>query len=95
MADLEQLEEWAGPLLEKLQAGERRALARRIGVALRRSQQQRIGEQKNPDGTRYAPRKVQRMRDRAGEIKRGAMFKKIRQSNHLRLQSDAAQEARV
>ena len=88
MADLEQLEEWAGPLLEKLQPGERRALARRIGVAVRRSQQSRIAAQQNPDGTRFAPRKPQRMRDRAGEIKRGAMFKRIRQAKHLRIQVD-------
>jgi len=91
MADLEQLEQWAAPLLENLQPGDRRSLARRIGVALRRSQQQRIGAQQNPDGTAYAPRKAQRMRDRAGEIKRGAMFKRIRQAKHLRLQADPSQ----
>lgn len=90
MSDLEQLEQWASPLLAKLQPAERRGLARRIGLELRRSQQLRIAAQQNPDGTRYAPRKPQ-LRQRRGEIRRGAMFAKIRQAKHLKLQADASQ----
>lgn len=92
MDELRTLEQWAAPLLAKLQPGERRQLARRIGATLRRSQQQRIAAQQNPDGSAYAPRKPNtRMRDRAGEIRRGAMFARIRQTKHLKLQSDDAQ----
>lgn len=93
MGDLEQLEHWAAPLLAKLQAGERRALARRIGIELRKSQQQRIAAQQNPDGSKFAPRKPQAkgLRARAGEIRRGAMFTKIRQARFLTVKADASQ----
>lgn len=39
------MENWASPLLARLQPGERRTLARKIGTELRRSQSQRIGKQ--------------------------------------------------
>jgi len=55
--DLERLETWATPLLNKLSAGERRNLARKIAIALRRSQQRRIKKQQNVDGSQYEPRK--------------------------------------
>lgn len=91
MDDLQQLEQWAAPLLERLQPGARRALARELGVILRRSQQQRIAQQRNPDGSAYAPRKREkRLRDKAGRIKRGAMFEKIRLPKHLRVHTDAS-----
>lgn len=94
MDELQQLEQWAGPLLEKLQPAERRSLTRALGVDLRRSQQQRIAQQSDPDGAAYAPRKREkRLRDKAGRIKRGAMFEKIRQAKHLKVQSDANQVA--
>lgn len=92
MDDLDQLEHWAAPLLAKLLPAERRKLARVIGADLRRSQQQRIAAQQNPDGSAYAPRRTQkRLRDKAGAIKRGAMFAKIRQTKHLKLQTDESQ----
>ncbi|MGH8076836.1 MAG: phage virion morphogenesis protein [Lysobacter sp.] len=94
MDELTQLEQWAGPLLAKLQPGERRTLARAIGVELRRSQQQRIAQQRGPDGSAYAPRKRKKqLRDKAGRIKRDAMFAKIRQAGHLKLKTDADQIA--
>lgn len=89
MADnLQALEEWAAPLLAKLEPAERRKLAQQVGRELRRSQQQRIGEQRNPDGTAYAPRKAKNLRGKAGRIKR-RMFAKLRQAKHLRVQSSA------
>ncbi|HFX2802441.1 TPA: phage virion morphogenesis protein [Pseudomonas aeruginosa] len=89
MADnLQALEDWAAPLLAKLEPGERRKLSQQIGRTLRRSQQQRIGEQRNPDGTAYAPRKAKNLRGKAGRIKR-RMFAKLRQAKHLRVQSSA------
>ncbi|MFU3873517.1 phage virion morphogenesis protein [Pseudomonas aeruginosa] len=89
MADnLQALEDWAAPLLAKLEPGERRKLAQQVGRELRRSQQQRIGDQRNPDGTAYAPRKAKNLRGKAGRIKR-RMFAKLRQAKHLRVQSSA------
>lgn len=83
--DLQQLEDWAAPLLAKLEAAQRRALARTIGAELRRAQVQRIREQRNPDGSAYAPRK----RDQAGKIKRrkAAMFQRITQARHLKIEA--------
>ncbi|MCC4600185.1 phage virion morphogenesis protein [Xanthomonas melonis] len=84
MDELTALEDWAAPLLARLQEGERRKLARRIGTALRRSQSQRIGRQQAPDGTPYAPRK-EPLRDKAGRVKRKKMFAKLRQAKFLKV----------
>ncbi|KHL51293.1 phage virion morphogenesis protein [Xanthomonas cannabis] len=84
MDDLTALETWAAPLLARLQEGERRKLARKIGTALRRSQSQRIGKQQAPDGTPYAPRK-QQLRDKAGRVKRKKMFAKLRQAKYFKV----------
>lgn len=85
MDDLQQLEAWAAPLLAKLEPTKRRALARTIGTALRRSQTQRIRDQVNPDGSAYAPRK----REQVGQIKRrrDRMFTRITQAKHLKVEA--------
>ena len=90
MADeLRALEDWAGALLAKLEPKQRRQLNQGIARKLRRSQQQRIAAQKNPDGTPYAPRKArQPLRSKQGRVKQ-KMFTKLRQARHLKLQSDA------
>lgn len=84
--NLNALEEWAGLLLAKLSPGERRKLGNTIGRELRRSQQQRIATQRNPDGTPYAARKPRQLRGKVGRIKR-QMFAKLRQTKYLRLRS--------
>jgi phage virion morphogenesis protein len=91
--DLDALETWAAPLLERLQPGERRRLARDIARALRKSQTTRIKAQKAPDGSPFAPRKPQ-VRAQAGSIRRGAMFTKIRQAKHLKARAQG-DDARV
>ncbi|MFC0708829.1 phage virion morphogenesis protein [Azorhizophilus paspali] len=82
--DLRALEDWAGALLARLDAGERRKLTQTIARDLRRNQQQRIAAQRNPDGTPYAPRKD--LRGQVGRVRR-KMFAKLRQAKHLKLQS--------
>ncbi|WP_236187176.1 phage virion morphogenesis protein [Pseudomonas protegens] len=89
MADLEALEDWAAGLLGQLQHAARNQLARSIGQALRRSQQQRIIAQRNPDGSKYAPRKQRNLRGKQGRIKRQVkMFKKLRTASFLKVQGD-------
>lgn len=89
MADnLRALEDWAGALLAKLEPGARRQLNQQIGRELRRSQQQRIAAQRNPDGSAFAPRKPRQLRAKKGRIKR-QMFAKLRQAKHLKVQSSA------
>ncbi|WP_161796817.1 phage virion morphogenesis protein [Halomonas sp. HG01] len=63
--DLDQLEGWLAPLLERLSAKERKALSREMGLALRKSQRDRIRAQRNVDGTPYAPRKGKKHERRA------------------------------
>lgn len=88
--DLRALEDWAGALLSKLEPSARRKLNQAIARDLRRSQQQRIAAQRNPDGTPFAPRKPrQPLRAKQGRIKR-QMFTKLRQAKHLKLQSTAS-----
>lgn len=86
MDELQQFEEWAGPLLARLTPAARSALARTIGVELRRSQSARIQTQRAPDGSPYVPRK-RRLRDQAGKIKRGVMFAKLRQARYLKVRA--------
>lgn len=88
--DLRQLETWASGLLAALAPAARRQLALQIGAELRRSQQQRIAAQQNPDGSGFEPRKAPRTRDRQGGIKRTAMFRKIGRAKHLRVKADAS-----
>ncbi|KJC17442.1 phage virion morphogenesis protein [Pseudomonas aeruginosa] len=86
--NLRALEDWAGALLAKLEPGARRQLNQQIGRDLRRSQQQRIATQRNPDGSAFAPRKPRQLRAKKGRIKR-QMFAKLRQAKHLKVQSSA------
>ncbi|WP_115540805.1 phage virion morphogenesis protein [Xanthomonas campestris] len=90
MDELTALENWAAPLLARLQPAERRTLARKIGTELRRSQSQRIGEQQAPDGTPYAPRK-QQLRQKSGRVKRAKMFAKLRQAKYFKISASPNQ----
>ncbi|MFA5495175.1 MAG: phage virion morphogenesis protein [Porticoccaceae bacterium] len=89
MTDLDALESWVAPLLDKLQPAQRRKLAAAIARELRRSQSARIRAQQDPDGSPFQPRKPQHRqhRQRQGAIRRGPMFAKIRQAKHLRITS--------
>jgi phage virion morphogenesis protein len=88
-AELTLLEDWVDGLLQAISPAGRRRLSRSVAVALRQSQQQRIADQRNPDGTPYVPRKVQKLRGKVGRIKRGKMFAKLRTTKHLKTQATA------
>jgi phage virion morphogenesis protein len=86
---LEVLEDWAAGLLGQLEPASRNKLARSLGQALRRSQQQRIIAQRNPDGSKYAPRKQRNLRGKQGRVKRKVkMFQKLRTTSFLKLRGD-------
>ncbi|WP_395602849.1 phage virion morphogenesis protein [Pseudomonas sp. A1230] len=86
---LEALEDWAAGLLGQLEPASRNRLARSVGQALRRSQQQRIIAQQNPDGSKYAPRKQRNLRGKQGRVKRKVkMFQKLRMVSFLKVQGD-------
>ncbi|WLI14428.1 MULTISPECIES: phage virion morphogenesis protein [Pseudomonas] len=86
---LEALEDWAAGLLGQLEPASRNRLARSLGQTLRRSQQQRVNAQRNPDGSKYTPRKQRNLRGKQGRVKRKVqMFKKLRTASFLKVQSD-------
>ncbi|BCB23201.1 virion morphogenesis protein [Burkholderia phage FLC5] len=91
MDDLSALESWAGGLLSQLAPAARRSAMREIARELQRSQRTRIAQQRNPDGSAYEKRKPRpkHLRDKAGRIKRAAMFARMRQARYLRTESDA------
>lgn len=78
-------------LIAAISPASRRKLAAEIAKQLRRSQQQRIKQQKAPDGTPYQSRKRQPLRAKSGRIKR-AMFQKLRTSRYMKAsgRNDAA-----
>lgn len=95
MDDLSAIEDWAGTLLSQLSPAERRKVAVDVGRELRRSQQKRIAQQRNPDGEPYEPRKRRlflrdaRLRQKEGRIKRRAMFAKLRTASYLKIEADS------
>ncbi|MBF9770146.1 phage virion morphogenesis protein [Enterobacter asburiae] len=70
-------------LIAALSPAGRRKLAGEIAKELRKSQQQRIKQQKAPDGSPYQARKRQPLRAKTGRIKR-AMFQKLRASRYMK-----------
>lgn len=84
MADLERLEPWLNELLNQLSAQQRNKLTRDIARGLRQRNQRRIQSQIAPDGSRFEPRKTPG-RQRKGQIQRGAMFRKLRLSRHMKI----------
>ncbi|PRF67562.1 phage virion morphogenesis protein [Burkholderia multivorans] len=96
MADeLSTVESFLTGLLLRLEPAGRVAAMRDIARTLRRSQQQRIAGQRNPDGSAYDPRKARakpdgKQRDKRGRIKREAMFVKMRTGRYLKVESDAS-----
>ncbi|MGE0082003.1 MAG: phage virion morphogenesis protein [Thiohalomonadaceae bacterium] len=90
MDDLSAIDGWIGAFVERLGAAERRKLARRLAIGLRARQARRIAEQRNPDGSKFEPRKPRKLGDKAGRIKRtAAMFIKLRQARHMLVESGA------
>ena len=85
MSNLHELDAYLVGLLTKLDAPERRALARAIAVELRRRQSARIAAQRNPDGTAYEPRKPQ-LRHKRGGIRR-SMFTRLRMAKYMRIEA--------
>lgn len=91
MSDLQALEDWAGLLLQRLEPPARTTLARTIAQQLRRSQQQRVTAQRNPDSSPYTPRKARDLRGKQGRIQRKLkMFRKLRTASYLKAKGDSS-----
>ncbi|QMM53877.1 phage virion morphogenesis protein [Enterobacter sp. RHB15-C17] len=91
MSEFKPFDDKLAGLIGALSPAGRRKLAAEIAKELRRSQQQRIKQQKAPDGTPYHARKRQPLRGKTDRIKR-AMFQKLRTSRYMKAsgRNDAA-----
>lgn len=91
MSELTPFDDQMAGLIGALSPASRRKLAAEIAKQLRAAQQQRIRQQKAPDGSPYETRKRQPLRAKKGRIKR-AMFQKLRTSRYMKAsgRNDAA-----
>ncbi|WP_155019355.1 phage virion morphogenesis protein [Enterobacter hormaechei] len=83
MSDFKPFDNQLAGLLAALSPAGRRNLAGEIAKQLRTGQQQRIKQQKAPDGSPYQARKRQPLRAKKGRIKR-AMFQKLRTNRYIK-----------
>lgn len=60
MTDFAEIEALAGALLRRLGASERRSLLRKMARGIQKSQSDRIGRQRNPEGAAFAARRERR-----------------------------------
>ncbi|WP_039029569.1 phage virion morphogenesis protein [Leclercia adecarboxylata] len=87
MGDLQRVDDWLAALLANLEPAARSSMMRQLAQELRRSQQQNIRLQRNPDGSGYEPRRVT-ARSKKGRIKR-QMFVKLRTTKYLKTAASA------
>jgi phage virion morphogenesis protein len=85
--DLQRVDDWLAALLANLEPAARNRMMRQLAQELRRSQQQNIRLQRNPDGTSFEPRRVT-VRSKKGRIKR-QMFAKLRTTKYLKTAATA------
>lgn len=83
MNELKPFDDRLAGLLDNLSPAGRRKMAAEIAKKLRASQQQRIKQQKAPDGSPYTKRKRQPVRGQRGRVKR-KMFAKLRTARYLK-----------
>ena len=88
MAEIERLETWLAPLLQRLSDSERTKLAREVARDLRAVNAANIRAQRGPDGQAWEPRKQQPLRGQIGQVRKAAksqaMFQKLRTAKHLK-----------
>ncbi|HCT2231201.1 phage virion morphogenesis protein [Enterobacter hormaechei subsp. steigerwaltii] len=87
MDDLQRVDGWLAALLANLEPAARNRMMRQLAQELRRSQQQNIRLQRNPDGTAFEPRRLT-ARSKKGRIKR-QMFAKLRTTKYLKTAATA------
>lgn len=87
MDDLQRVDDWLAALLANLEPAARKRMMRQLAQELRRSQQQNIRLQRNPDGTAFEARRVT-ARSKKGRIKR-QMFAKLRTTKYLKTAATA------
>nr|WP_280924799.1 phage virion morphogenesis protein [Enterobacter hormaechei] len=84
---MQRVDDWLAALLANLEPAARNRMMRQLAQELRRSQQQNIRLQRNPDGTAFEARRVA-ARSKKGRIKR-QMFAKLRTTKYLKTAATA------
>lgn len=88
MAEIDRLETWLAPLLQRLSDSERAKLAREVARDLRTINAANIRAQRGPDGQAWEPRKQPPLRGQIGQVRKAAksqaMFQKLRTAKHLK-----------
>nr|WP_212762532.1 phage virion morphogenesis protein [Escherichia coli] len=84
---MQKVDDWLSALLANLEPASRSRMMRQLAQELRRTQQQNIRMQRNPDGSSYEPRRVT-ARSKKGRIKR-QMFAKLRTTKYLKTAASA------
>lgn len=87
MDNLQKVDAWLAALLANLEPAARKRMMQELAQQLRRTQQNNIRLQRNPDGTGYEPRRVT-PRTKKGRIKR-QMFAKLRTTKYLKTAATA------
>ncbi|HBV2907620.1 phage virion morphogenesis protein [Citrobacter freundii] len=87
MDELQKVDAWLAALLANLEPVARSRMMRELAQQLRRTQQNNIRLQRNPDGTGFEPRRVT-ARTKKGRIKR-QMFAKLRTTKYLKTAATA------
>ncbi|ECD8366581.1 phage virion morphogenesis protein [Salmonella enterica subsp. enterica] len=87
MDELQKVDDWLTALLANLEPAARNRMMRQLAQQLRRTQQQNIRLQRNPDCSGYEPRRVT-ARSKKGRIKR-QMFAKLRTTKYLKTAASA------
>jgi len=85
--DVDALAGWVEPLLRKMEPAERRKLMKTISRDLRKENQERIKAQQSPDGQSWEPRKKRKLRGKRGQIRKKAMFTKLRTAKYLKIRT--------
>lgn len=88
-----QLASWVAAIAHRFGDGNMRKIARKIGLALRRTNAERISRNVEPDGSAMEPRKPRPLRDRKQDRirKKGRMFPRIRLARNMVVDADADQ----
>lgn len=93
MDELQKVDDWLTALLANLEPAARNRMMRQLAQQLRRTQQQNIRLQRNPDGIGYEPRRVT-ARSKKGRIKR-QMFAKLRTTKYLKTAASVQFDGKV
>lgn len=77
-------------IIQSAEPAARKALIKQIAANVRRTQAERINENKNPDGSQYEARKTSRLAEKKGSIRR-KMFRKMARVKWLKARATASE----